>query len=151
MSRRDVREVSAGGVVVRRRDERHDVCLVLRDRHGPPTWSLPKGHVESGETLRATALREVREETGLRGRILAPLQTIRYRFTLKGDPVAHAKTVRFFLIRAQGRRLGRRGTEVRQARWMPFGEALRRVRYENERRVLRAAARYLEKQLSADE
>jgi 8-oxo-dGTP pyrophosphatase MutT (NUDIX family) len=137
---------AAGGVVVRRRAHRDEVCLILRDRHGPPVWGLPKGHVEVGETIKAAALREVREETGLRGTILAPLQPIRYRFILKPDPTRYDKTVHFFLMQAKGKRplsVARHGHEVLETRWVTFDEAVAQVRFANERRVLREARRLL--------
>lgn len=141
MAHHEVQQMCAGGVVVRHHAGRDEVCLVLRDRHGPRTWNLPKGHVERGEDVTAAALREVREETGLTGRILAPLQAIRYRFSLKGNPMTYAKTVHFFLIRSLAGQISRHDAEVLEARWLSFDEAMARVTYDNERRVLREAQR----------
>jgi 8-oxo-dGTP pyrophosphatase MutT (NUDIX family) len=59
---RAVREYTAGGVVFRRVDERIEI-LMIQDRLG--RWTIPKGHVEEGESLEQTAVREVAEETGL--------------------------------------------------------------------------------------
>lgn len=116
---------------------------MLRERHGPPVWNLPKGHVELGEELSVAALREVREETGLSGRIVAPLRPIRYRFRLPGDSAIYAKTVHFFLMRAVSGTTGQHDAEVLQARWMPLSQALVQLAHENERRVLRRAQRLL--------
>ena len=145
MARRVVIQVAAGGVIVRRRRDQDETCLILRDRHGPPIWGLPKGHVESGETIPAAARREVREETGLRGRILAPLGTVQYRFTLPPHPVVYSKTVHFFLMEANRSQTpkGSDPSEVLEARWMPFDEAMASVKFSNERRILRQAKRRL--------
>ena len=143
MAHRDVRQTSAGGVVVRRLAGREEVCLILRDRHGARTWNLPKGHVEAGEGVKATALREVREETGLTGDIVASLSSIQYRFRLKGDSKTYAKTVHFFLIQFTDGDLSAHDTEVLEARWMSFDEAFAQLQHESEREVLREAQRIL--------
>ena len=144
MSRPDpIPQTCAGGVVVRQRAGRDEVCLVRRARHGPQTWNLPKGHPEPGEDLAATAVREVREETGLTGRILAPLQPIQYQFTLKDSPATYAKTVHFFLMKSVAGSVSDHDAEVLEARWMSFEDALARLTYDNERQVLRQAKDYL--------
>ena len=143
MPRRIVRVISAGGVIVRRRGGRLDVCLICRDRHGPPAWGLPKGHVEAGETFVDAARREVREETGLIGRVVAPLAPIRYRFTLRPDPALYAKTVHYFLMRYERGSVHGHDREVLEARWMPIDDAIARAAYANERAVLREAKRML--------
>lgn len=91
MSRR--REVSAGGLVFS-----GGKLLVLRTRHGH--WVFPKGNVEPGESLEETAVREVREETGLAARITRALGQTRYRYTLGRGPgrVTVDKTVHWFAM-----------------------------------------------------
>ena len=141
-----IHEVAAGGIVIQSRGGREDVCLILRDRHGAPVWGLPKGHVEAGEAIPAAALREVQEETGLAAAIVAPLTTVRYRFTLSPASAAHSKTVHFFLMEAYGGRIRHRGQaseEVLEARWMSFDEAMTTVTFANERRALRNAKQWL--------
>jgi len=59
-----VKEISAGGVVYRKEGDRLEL-LMIEDRYGK--WTLPKGKQEAGEEVEETALREIREETGLRG------------------------------------------------------------------------------------
>jgi len=74
--------VSCGGVVYRLRDGDVEVLLVGRSRGG--LWALPKGTPEPGETHEQTALREVQEETGVRGAIVQPIGEIRYTFDVPG-------------------------------------------------------------------
>lgn len=75
-----VRETSSGGVVFRRNKKTQELEILLvqdaRDR-----WTLPKGHVEEGETTQETALREIREETGLKDvKMMKWLGKTNYRF-----------------------------------------------------------------------
>src|SRR5437660_4290713 len=74
-----VDETSAGGLVVDP-DRRQAVLIGRLDRHGRLLWSLPKGHIEDGETIEETAVREVREETGISAHVLTALGTIDYWF-----------------------------------------------------------------------
>ena len=98
---RKVEEVSAGGLVVDRIGPGARAALIGRlNRRGHLLWSLPKGHVEAGETPPETAVREVAEETGIRGRVLAPLGTIDFWFVIAGRRVH--KTVHHYLLLAEG-------------------------------------------------
>jgi 8-oxo-dGTP pyrophosphatase MutT (NUDIX family) len=142
------RETSAGGLVVRRRG---DVYLVLiGGRRRPPrnrlTWGLPKGHVERGETLAETAVREVREETGIDAAIERVLGDIRYVFTKRPgtpDAVLVRKRVRYYLMRRTAGRFADRDDELDEVRWVPLDEAVRLLTFSNERRIARRAARLL--------
>ncbi|MGO8851683.1 NUDIX domain-containing protein, partial [Mycobacterium sp.] len=85
---RTVHETSAGGLVIDGldgpRDEQVAVLIGRVDRRGRMLWSLPKGHIELGETAEQTAIREVAEETGIRGSVLAALGRIDYWFVTDG-------------------------------------------------------------------
>jgi len=131
--------VSAGGVIIRKQDSGVDVCLILRDRHGPSVWNLPKGHVEPGETIEVAALREVQEETGLNGRVLSPLATIRYQFRPEGSTVMRNKVVHYFLMDYVDGSLSAHDREVVESRWMSMQDALCALAHENERNVLQKA------------
>ena len=88
-------EVSAGGLMLRRRGGTFDALLI--GRGNPRVWSLPKGHVESRETHEQAAMREVREETGCWGEVIAKLSDISFWFY--HNRAKHKKSVHFFLMR----------------------------------------------------
>jgi len=136
-----VDETSAGGLVVDHHQGRAAVIGRL-DRRGRLLWSLPKGHIEPGETAEQAAVREVEEETGIIGRVVAPLGTIDFWFVAE-DRRVH-KTVHHFLMRALGGELSDSDVEVAEVAWVPLHELEARLAYADERRLLRRAAHLLE-------
>ncbi|MEI6169525.1 MAG: NUDIX domain-containing protein [Candidatus Saccharibacteria bacterium] len=77
-----VKEYTAGGVVFRVKNAQLEF-LLLQDVKG--RWSIPKGHVESGETLEQTAIREIGEETGLMDiKIIDKLDKINFFYRMNG-------------------------------------------------------------------
>jgi 8-oxo-dGTP pyrophosphatase MutT (NUDIX family) len=136
---RKVEETSAGGLVVDRTEGAPRVALIGRvDRRGRLLWSLPKGHVEAGETHEDAAVREVEEETGIRGRVLAALGTIDYWFVAE-DRRIH-KTVHHYLLEASGGELSDEDIEVDEVAWVPLTELRDRLAYAGERRLADTAA-----------
>jgi 8-oxo-dGTP pyrophosphatase MutT (NUDIX family) len=107
-----------------------------RERDGV-TWSLPKGTPDDGETPEQTALREVREETGLHVRILHEVGDIHYRFTRDGRRID--KTVRYFLMESTGGDLADHDHEFEEVRWFGLGEAEAMLSFPTERRILARA------------
>jgi ADP-ribose pyrophosphatase YjhB (NUDIX family) len=128
---------SAGGVVVRQRD-RLEVCLI--NPAGRRVWGLPKGGVEPGESPEQAALREITEETGMSGVVEGELGSIDYWFYARDRGGRIHKTVHYFLVRATGGTTDAHDHEVREARWVDIGEALRLMTYPNEREMVRKAA-----------
>ena len=134
-----VRQVSAGGVVVKRAGPRFYICLIARRKGLQKVWCLPKGHVEKGESLARTALREVKEETGISGKVLSGLGSIRYTFFDLEKGRLTAKKVHFFLVRYESGTFSDHDDEVESVRWLLPARALRLAEYPNERVVLRKA------------
>lgn len=126
-------------MVVKRSNAGDRVCLIARKSGGRVVWCLPKGHVEKGETLEHTALREVREETGIWGRILSRIGPIRYTFFDLENKGRIFKTVYFYLIRYLKGRLADHDGEIEYARWFPISKALNYLEYESECKVLKRA------------
>jgi 8-oxo-dGTP diphosphatase len=140
------REFSAGGVLVRTiRGRPHVAAIRPSGREG--IWALPKGRIDEGESAAETAVREVREETGVEGRLVEKLGDVRYVYTARwagGERIF--KVVSFFLLRAGRGRIGEiddaMRIEVAEARWLPLDEAPRLLTYGGEREM---AAKALEK------
>ena len=142
------REFSAGGVLVRTVRGRPMVAAI-RPRGKTRVWALPKGHIDAGESAAETALREVREETGVGGRLVEKLGDVRYVYTAnweerQGERIF--KIVSFFLLTAGRGRIGdideAMRIEVDEARWLPLDEAPRLLTHKGEREM---AARAIEK------
>jgi 8-oxo-dGTP pyrophosphatase MutT (NUDIX family) len=106
-------------------------------------WVLPKGTPLAGETPEQTAVREVREETGIEPRIVGDLGSIQYWFTRKG--VRFKKEVKHYLMRAVGGDIAAHDHEYAEARWFPIDEAAERLAHENEAAIVRRAAEELRK------
>lgn len=143
---RTVRETSAGGLVVSGIDgPTDDRCAALIgrvDRRGRMMWSLPKGHIETGETAEQTAVREVAEETGIEGNVVAALGKIDYWFVSEGKRIH--KTVHHYLMRSTGGELSDADYEVAEVAWVPLSELPQRLTYSDERRLARAAAQVID-------
>lgn len=137
-------EISAGGVIYRRRPGTAEVCLIATQ--GGRAWQLPKGIIEDGERPEDAARREVEEETGLRGDLLRSLEKIEYWYVWEegGQRTRIHKYVYFFLFRCTGGSTDDHDHEVDDACWFPLAEAQRRLSFENERRVLRIATEPIE-------
>jgi len=144
---RTVHETSAGGLVIDGIDgprEEQVAALIGRvDRRGRMLWSLPKGHIEQGETAEQTAIREVAEETGIRGSVLAALGRIDYWFVTDGRRVH--KTVHHYLMRFSGGELCDEDLEVAEVAWVPMRELPSRLAYADERRLAQVADELLDK------
>lgn len=129
---------SAGGLVV------HGPHILLISTQAGRRWQLPKGHIEEGETPEQTAVREVREETGVTGRVLAPLSGIEYWYIERGYCRVH-KTVAYYLLDyVSGDTADFDAREVSGAGWFTWEEGIARLSFDNERQVVLEARRLVE-------
>ncbi len=155
-----VREVSAGGVVLRRLSGTWHIAAIEPRRDIPPdrgsgkkkspsvTLALPKGLVDPGEKPDQTAIREVREETGVVASLITKLQDIKYFYVRSwGDKERVFKIVSFFLLHYDSGRIDDLSpdmrVEVQRALWLPLEEAPTRLTYRSERDVARRAQDYV--------
>ncbi|MBI5745732.1 MAG: NUDIX hydrolase [Nitrospirae bacterium] len=129
-------QVSSGGVIFREVDGRINVGLITRTaRSGLTVYCLPKGWIEKDETPEEAAIREVREETGLTGRILNKIGEINYFFySDKKEKIV--KDVHFYLLEYISGITADHDEEVDDAGWFPFEEAIPLLSYKNEREIL---------------
>jgi 8-oxo-dGTP pyrophosphatase MutT (NUDIX family) len=114
-----MKEISAGGVVYRNSGGKLEIQMI-QDRYGKIT--LPKGKIERGETIEQTALREIREETGMVGRIRGALTTVRYQYELP-EAGKVDKEVHYFLVEAIDGEQKAQEEEIRGVEWLSPEEA----------------------------
>lgn len=126
-----------------------EVALIGRlDRRGRMLWSMPKGHVEGTETFAQTARREVLEETGLNGTILAELGSIDYWFVADGKRIH--KTVHHHIIRYDDGDLCDEDPEITEVAWVAFKLLPMRLAYTDERRLMDTARELLPELAAAE-
>jgi 8-oxo-dGTP pyrophosphatase MutT (NUDIX family) len=132
-----VDEISAGGLVIDFSGTqglligRIDQKDATRERL---LWSLPKGHIESGETPEEAALREVMEETGIESEIARTLGVIDFWFMAGGKRIH--KTVHHYLFREVGGTLAPQMSEVDEVAWFPLVEIIERLAYPDEKKLI---------------
>ncbi|HEY8407476.1 MAG TPA: NUDIX domain-containing protein [Gaiellaceae bacterium] len=136
------REFSAGGVLVKRIKGRPHLAAIRPQGKPDGVWALPKGNLDPGERPAETAVREVREETGVEGRLVEKLGDVKYTYTRRSG-VRVFKVVSFYLLTAGRGRIGeieeRMRIEVADVRWLPLDEAPRLLAYGGERRMAKEA------------
>ena len=155
-----VREISAGGVVVQRAGESWNLAVIEPQSEASPArpvgktshkkivLALPKGLVDPGEKPEGTAVREVREETGLTATTITKLGDIKYVYVRSwGDGERVFKIVSFFLLRYESGEIDdvtpEMRIEVRRASWIPLDDAPRKLAYRGERDMVKRAQQYL--------
>jgi 8-oxo-dGTP pyrophosphatase MutT (NUDIX family) len=136
------REVSAGGLIWRRRND-GSVSVVLVRPAGRSTWVLPKGHIEEGETVAQAATREAREESGLTVGEIEPLGEISYVYSSRerdGATITRIfKRVHFFLMKHTGGDTLAHDSETDEVVWLSLDEALARATHPSEQALIAKA------------
>jgi len=160
---RMVREISAGGVVLRKTTKNWQVAVIEPPKDTPvpapgqasrkavqkKLLALPKGLVDHGEKPEQTAVREVLEETGLAAVPVAKLGDIKYVYTRTwGDQERVFKIVSFYLLRYRSGKIDEISqemrVEVKQALWIPLNDAVYQLAYRGEKNMVRRAQEYLQ-------
>lgn len=125
-----VREPTSGGIVFRLTADKKDIeILLIQDSKG--RWTIPKGHIEPGETAKMTARREIEEETGLRNfDVLTWLGKIHFKYR-RADKLV-LMTTQIYLVQSLDARETLAGEKwMRGIRWFQFNEALDLIEYED--------------------
>ncbi len=127
------------GAVIYRINEKNDIRILLVKNHNGKCWTFPKGHIEMGENEQQTALREIKEETGLSVEIVPGFrQTSSYR------PFGKIrKTAVFFLARAEKSIVSMQPSEIDYYLWVSIDEAMKMCRHENDTNILREVRKRL--------
>lgn len=125
---------SAGGLVIKKRGNRSQICLVSKKQGR--IWAFPKGRINPGEELEATAVREVLEETGHQAEIIEKLDVIEYYFFLKENSTFYHKTVAFYLMKLIEEDAQPRDQEADSVAWYDIGVARKKLSYLNEKKIL---------------
>lgn len=134
-----IREKSCGALVFRKNDGKTELLLIKHRCGGH--WSFPKGHVESGENELQTALREIKEETGLDVSLMDG-----FRQSVEYFPKPHVKKqVVYFLGTPQGDDTVRKQEEeISEYRWCRLDDVDKMVSFKNDKRLVNEAKRYLQ-------
>ncbi len=130
---------AAGGVVVRKKEDDWEVLLVRKKDSG--RWTLPKGHLDEGESLEEASTREVGEETGWEAEIGPSVGEISYSYQKNG--VLCRENVSFFLMFPQKTKERLDVEEISEVSWFTFGEAREKIVFPNERKILIEGRRVL--------
>lgn len=161
-----IREISAGGVVLRKKDDvwwiaaiepadspvvadaAEDAAKRPARRKPKAVLCLPKGLVDSGEKALDAALREVREETGITAQPIVKLADIKYVYVRSwGDRARVFKIVSFYLLRYESGTIDTISDDMRievaRAQWIPLEDAPKLLTYRGEKQMARKALEYV--------
>jgi 8-oxo-dGTP pyrophosphatase MutT (NUDIX family) len=150
-------EFSAGGVVIRRSevrsfdpelrtegDQKSEILVLVSQHSQHHGWVFPKGligdHIE-GEQKEDTALREVEEETGAKGKIIKPLTPVEFYYVFEGQKIK--KTVYYFLMDYVGGDITKHDNEMENVEWLPIEEVAARLTYDSDKKVWQEAKELL--------
>lgn len=135
------KQTSAGGVIFKKNE--HGLQIILVSVRNGQVWCLPKGLVDKGETAEETALREVKEETGLTGRIIDTLGDINYWYYIKEENTKCRKTVHFYLMEYVSGDTADHDFEVDEAVWFLPETALEKVSFKGDMNMIERAVEKL--------
>lgn len=135
-------EFSAGGIVYKHADGKTRILLCQHSYH--KGWVFPKGLIgdeDKNETKEETAVREVKEETGITAKIVKPLSKINYWYQFQGEK--RKKTVYYFIMEHTGGNTDIRDDEMQAVEWLPKDKVLSRLTYKGDRKIFKQALPFI--------
>jgi 8-oxo-dGTP pyrophosphatase MutT (NUDIX family) len=132
-------EFSAGGIVYRRVNNEIEVLVVQHSAHHG--WVFPKGLIDPGEDKKTTALREVKEEGGVKAKIIQELPSTEYFYQFQGGKIK--KKVIYFLMEYVSGDISDHDWEMEAAEWMPMEKVEERLTYKTDKEIFKTAAKFL--------
>lgn len=133
------REFSAGGVCFKKEDGR--VFIVIFKPEGRDVWQLPKGWIDKGETSQEAAIREVKEEGGVEGKIIDKIDTQKFFYTFEGE--RRFKTVNYYLMEYTRGDPSEHDWEAEIAEWVEIDQAIERLTFKGEKEIVKKAKKLL--------
>lgn len=142
-------EFSAGGVVFKKSEKGVEILVAQHSQHHG--WVFPKGFIGDkeefkGESKEDTALREVEEETGVKGKILEPLTPVTYWYVM--NDVKRKKTVYYFIMQGIGGDIAKHDWEMENVEWLPMDKVEDRLTYGSDKDVWKEAKKRITQMLS---
>ncbi|MDO8886245.1 NUDIX hydrolase [Candidatus Oleimmundimicrobium sp.] len=141
--------VSSGGVIFRKINSRVEIAITSRSDKEGDVWCLPKGLVEKGEKFTDTAIREIKEETGLMGKVIAKLGEIEYWFYWGAPKTRYHKFVHFYLMEYVNGDICEHDFEVKEVKWASIKDAISMLSYKSEIEIIKKAEIILTKKRNA--
>jgi 8-oxo-dGTP pyrophosphatase MutT (NUDIX family) len=135
--------VSAGGVVLRKTNNKIEILLVYSPPH--KAWVLPKGHIDKGETIEEAAIREVKEETGLEDFEIVSKLGIVTRPSKETSGEIVEKDIHIFIFKTNSRITPAPNHEYKKAKWFGLTEGIEKIHFKPEREFLIKHKKDLEK------
>lgn len=133
--------VSAGGVVFWKSNNNILVCIVKRK--GKNVWILPRGRIEENENMEETVVREVKEETGIISKVIRKIGVVKYNYYSPYDKTFYDKEVHFYLLKISRQEKFLPNNEIQDRLWVTVEEALNKLSYEKEKKILLKAIEYI--------
>src|SRR5581483_189301 len=127
-------EFSAGGIVFKKNGEELEILVCQHSQHNE--WVFPKGIIgdkKKGKKKEDTAIREVEEETGVKGEIIKPVEPISYWYVFEGVKIK--KTVYYFIMKAVGGDITKHDMEMENVEWLPKDKVLERLTYKSDKEI----------------
>jgi 8-oxo-dGTP pyrophosphatase MutT (NUDIX family) len=140
-------EFSAGGIVFRQAQDKYlkkgyEILLCQHSQHHG--WVFPKGFIGDNiksETKEETAVREVKEETGIIGKILEELEPVLYWYEMDG--IKRKKTVYYFLMEFLGGDINDHDWEMENVEWLPIEKVEERLTYDSDKKIWQQAKKLI--------